>query len=379
MRTEPNRPVGPGDAVPWRTIQEAVRAAGATAAVAASPESVRHLAGVHFPSQVMIRRRFAYVIVPAVGAPTLMVQAVLEHTARTQARIPDVTTFVTGPTEALARLLSDRGLAHGILLMELDFLPAADAAVLTRTLTDAQIEDGSAVLARSRRTRTPLEIEEHRRAARVTEQAVQIAFALAPGATERQVHSRMQDAMLSLAGGTIPFLTLASGPERTMLVHAAPGDRIIGPGDLLRVDVVGFFGGLYTDLARTAVIRPATAEQRAAYRRVRDAQRDVIDSLRPGMTAADVYAGFLESARRHQLGFTYRYVGHSTGYQVVEEPVLTSGNRDVLQTGMVLCVEVMDLVEGLGGLHVEDMLHLGPGGAEVWTDLMAADELPEVG
>jgi Xaa-Pro aminopeptidase/Xaa-Pro dipeptidase len=289
-----------------------------------------------------------------------------------------VATFVTGPTEALTRLLVEQHLDRGSLLVELDFLPAVDAMGLGQTLKHVRIEDGSALLARARRTRSLREIEEHRRYARAAERAIQVAFSLAPGATERQVHARMQDAMLSLAGGTIPFLTLASGSERTMLVHALPEDRVIRSGDLLRVDVVGFFGGIYTDLARTVVVGEASAEQRAVYRRVRTVQREVIDGLRPGLTAAEVYGRFMESARAHGLGFTYRYVGHSTGYQVVEDPVLTAGNEEELQAGMVLCVEVMDLVDGVGGIHVEDMLLLTATGCEVWTDLMASEDFPEV-
>jgi Xaa-Pro aminopeptidase len=161
-----------------------------------------------------------------------MVQAVLEHTARAQGRLPQVATFVTGPTKALARFLADQHLDRGTLLVELDFLPAADAGILARALQDGRLEDGSALFSDARRTRSPQEIEEHRRYARCAERAIQVAFSLASGATERQVYARMQDAMLSLAGGTIPFLTLASGPERTLLVHTLPEDRVIRPGDL---------------------------------------------------------------------------------------------------------------------------------------------------
>ncbi|OFV79404.1 MAG: hypothetical protein A2W26_07175 [Acidobacteria bacterium RBG_16_64_8] len=363
---------------PWQLVQAKVREAGAVAAVAASPESVRHLAGIFFPSQVMIRRRLAFVAVPAVGAPTLIVQAVLERTARSQSTLAQVATFVTGPTEGLLRVLTEQRLHRGVLLAELDFLPAVDTAALERGLRDARIEDGSHLFAQARRTRSPREIEEHRRYTRAAERAIQVAFFLSQDATERQVHARMQDAMLSLAGGSIPFLTLASGPERTMLVHALPEDRVIRSGDLLRVDVVGFFGGIYTDMARTVVVGEASAEQRAIYRRVRAVQREVIDGLYPGLTAGEVYDGFTRSARTQNLSFTYRYVGHSTGYQVVEDPVLTTGNEEQLRAGMVLCVEVMDLVDGVGGVHVEDMLLLTEDGAEVWTDLMASDDIPEI-
>ncbi len=364
----------------WQRVQAKVRAAGARAAVAAAPETVRHLAGVLFPSQIMIRRRFAFVVVPADGAPTLLVQAVLEGTARVRATVPNVATYVTEPIAAVARFLSEHGLNHGTLLTELDFLPAADAIELARAVSDATIKDAGDLFRMIRWVRSPAEVEEHRRYARAAERAIQVAFSLGAGdgVTERQVYARMQDAMLSLQGGIIPFLTLSSGPERTLQTHAHPGNRVIQPGDLLLVDAVGFFDGVYTDLARTVVVGEASPEQRAMYRRVRTVQQEVIDALRPGMTAGAVYDHFLQQAKARKLSFIYRYVGHSTGYQVVEDPVLTAGNPERLLAGMVLCVEVKDVSPGVGGVHVEDMILLTEEGAEVWTDLMASPEIPEI-
>jgi Xaa-Pro aminopeptidase len=364
----------------WERIQTQVREAGAVAAVAASPESVRHLAGVHFPSQIMIRRRFAFVIIPAEGTPSLLVQAVLAETARGQGTIPRVATYVTEPIEGLAGLLVQERIDHGDLLLELDFLPASDAADLQARLRTARVVDAQELFRAARETRWGAEVTEIRECALTAERAIQTAFAMAAdgGVTEQQVHGRMQETLTTLGSATIPFLTLSSGPERTCLTHAHPGKRMIQRGDLLLVDLVGFFGGLYTDIARTAVVGEASSAQRAMYRRVRAAQRDVLASIRPGMAAGDVYEHFRRAAGVHGLSFVYRYVGHSTGYQVVEEPVLTTGNTRLLRAGMVLCVEVKDVVQGVGGVHVEDMVHLTDAGPEVWTDLMAADDIPEV-
>jgi Xaa-Pro aminopeptidase len=364
----------------WQRVQREVRRRDALAAVAASPESVLHLAGVHFASQVMIRRRFAFVVVPASGTPVLLVQAVLDGTARSHGVIPEVSTYVTGPVDALASQLKNRDLHRGRLLVELDFLPAADGQQLASLLPDADVEDAGDLFRSARQVRLPNETQQHRRYSRAAERAIQIAFSLAAAGnvTERYVYGRMQDAMFTLGGGLIPFITLASGPERTLDVHAHPSDRVIGPGDLLRVDVVGFFSGIYTDMARTVVIGEGTPAQRQLYRKVRAVQKEVIQSLRPGVSAGGVYEGFLQRVKTHGLSFAYRYVGHSTGYGVVEDPVLTSGVTDRLLPGMVLCVEVMDRVPGVGAIHLEDMLLLGEDGPRVWTDIMAADELPEI-
>lgn len=368
-------------AAPWDAVQREVRERQASAAIAASPESVRHLAGVHFASQVMIRRRFAFVVIPATGEPMLLVQAVLEGTARSRGLIPDVATYVTGPVEGLAVQLAQRGLDRGALLVELDFLPAADARRLASLVPDARVEDAGELFRSRRQVRLPNDLREHERCARAAERAIQIAFSLAAGgdATERQVYARMQDAMLTIGGGVIPFITLASGAERTLDVHAHPSSRLIDRGDLLRVDCVGFFSGLYTDMARTVVIGEATPDQRAMYRRVRAVQKDVVAFLRPGVPAGAVYEYFLERVKARGVSFAYRYVGHSVGYGVVEDPVMTPDVHDPLLPGMVLCVEVMDRVPGLGAVHLEDMLVLTEDGPRVWTGIMAADELPEYG
>lgn len=362
----------------WQKLQEHLRSVGAVAAVAVSPESVRHLSGVHFASQVMIRRRLAFVIVPAEGTPVLLVQQVLERTARTLTHLPEVAIYVVGSVAGLARTLQAKGLDRGRLLLELDFLPVADLWQLQSLLPESKAEDAGDLFHQIRLVRTPAEQVLLRRHTRAAERAMQVAFHLAGGATEQQVYGRMHDALLALGGDTIPFLTLASGAERTLLTHAQPTDRVIREGDLLRVDMVGFFSGMYTDMARTAVVGRATREQRELYRKVRGTQLDVIEHLRPGLTAEQVYGFFRERATARGLSYAYRYVGHSTGYQVVEEPVLTVENAGRLEAGMVLCVEVMDKVEGLGCIHLEDMMLLRDDGPEIWTEIMASDELPEI-
>ncbi|MBI4276816.1 MAG: aminopeptidase P family protein, partial [Armatimonadetes bacterium] len=269
---------------------------------------------------------------------------------------------------------------RGPLRVELDYLPAVDARELAEVLPEAKIEDAGDLFRAAREVRLPQETALHRRHTRAAERAIQIAFAFAAegGITERQIYARMQDALLTLGGGVIPFLTLSSGPERTYSTHNHPSDRVAQPGDLLLVDMVGFFSGLYTDMARTAVVGEATAEQKAMYRRARGVQQEVMHAVRPGMTAGEAYEKYLRAVKTHGASYTYRYAGHSTGYQVVEEPVMTTGSDLVLRAGMVLCVEVKDRIQGVGAVQLEEMFLLTDHGPEQWTDLMASNELPEI-
>ena len=57
-------------------------------------------------------------------------------------------------------------------------------------------------------------------------------------------------------------------------------------------------------------------------------------------------AGFPEYRRHH--------VGHGIGLEPYERPILTPGNADIIEPGMVLSIETPYYEFGLGALHVED-------------------------
>lgn len=67
-------------------------------------------------------------------------------------------------------------------------------------------------------------------------------------------------------------------------------------------------------------------------------QRAALDALRPGVTAESVHAAYAEVIQ--DAGFEYPFrCGRSTGFSFLEKPQLVTGDKTILQPGMVLAVD----------------------------------------
>lgn len=63
------------------------------------------------------------------------------------------------------------------------------------------------------------------------------------------------------------------------------------------------------------------------------------------------------------------HLGHGTGIEGYDLPMITPGNPVALEPGMVLCVETPYYEPGFGGLHVEDTIEVTPDGSRLLTQL----------
>lgn len=88
-----------------------------------------------------------------------------------------------------------------------------------------------------------------------------------------------------------------------------------------------FWIGEVVDQKQAAIYEVAVASQRAA-----------LDVLRPGVAAETVHAAYAEVIQN--AGFEYPFrCGRGTGFSFLEKPQLVTGDRTILQPGMVLAVD----------------------------------------
>lgn len=159
------------------------------------------------------------------------------------------------PVEGLIRALQDRGLSRGRVWLETGYLPTRDGDILRRALPDLEILDAERLLNRSRMVKTPEEIRRMTEIARVWETAVQVGYsATTAGEAERSIVRRMTRDLLAGGADWVPFVSFASGPERTLIAHSVPDGTPVGRGQIMRLDMVGFFRGYYTDYGRMAIV-----------------------------------------------------------------------------------------------------------------------------
>lgn len=147
-----------------------------------------------------------------------------------------------------------------------------------------------------------------------------------------------------------------------------------------RCDRTGYFG----DLSRTLLKGKAPEIVKKAFSAVYDAQRAVIDMLKPGITgreAQDMAAvtmekqGFKTDLKADiPYGFIHS-VGHGLGLEIHEEPRLSRGNMSPLKAGNVVTDEPGLYYPEWGGIRIEDVLHITEDGVE---DLTSAPVFLEI-
>jgi Xaa-Pro aminopeptidase len=112
-------------------------------------------------------------------------------------------------------------------------------------------------------------------------------------------------------------------------------------------------------MTRTVFVGRAPDELRKVYGIVSEAQRRALEAIKPGITgkAADAVARdfIIERGYGRQFGHG---LGHGVGIEVHEQPSLASASKDTLAPGDVVTVEPGVYLPGVGGIRIEDMVHV---------------------
>jgi len=243
-------------------------------------------------------------------------------------------------------------------------------------LADAEWVDISSVIDELRWIKSPAEQACMRAAARVSDAAMEAAAeAIGEGASEREVAAECQRAM-TLSGGTYPgFGPFIRSTARLGEEHTSWSDTRFAPGDAVFLELSGCVRRYHAPLGRLVHVASApegTAETAGLAHEAFDA---VLDALRPGALAREVYAAWQGVVDRAGLG---HYRRHHCGYLVGIgfPPSWTGGNkvtglrRDsdlVIREGMTFHILSWLMGTGRGDFFVSNTVLLGPDGAEVLT------------
>lgn len=375
--------------------RERMEQEGLAAIVATAPENVTYLSGYWAMSQWIRRGPQAYALYPAPGRgePCIVAstsaldlvadqdpwvkevrrygffvveadpEATLDPIAR---RLRDLGQGPDGgdAVGALVGAIRDRGLDGArIAVDEIGIWPAY-LDRLRQALPRTTFVNGWDVFRQIRAVKTPEEVERLRGAARVAERSIAAALAVArPGATEREMAIAFNET--TVREGALPVLGCIGTGPRTAMPNCQPTDRRLEPGDLIRFDVGGRFRHYRADIARNASLGEPPAKARRYHRALCAGLERAWEVMRPGARCADVYHAVMETVRREGLPHYRRnHVGHGIGLDGYDVPNLTPESREVLEEGMVLCVETPYYELGFAGLQVEDTVRVGRDGVE---------------
>lgn len=255
-------------------------------------------------------------------------------------------------------------------------LPHGLALALQRQLPNAQWVDLSGLVDDLRLVKSPAEQAFLRAAAGVSDKGAAAAIdAVAAGASERHIAAECERAMIE-AGGTYPgFGPFIRSTARLGEEHTTWTDARLADGDALFLELTGCVARYHAPLGRLIHIGRAPKEAHEMAAVCQAAFEAVLDALRDGVLARDVYAAWQGVVDRAGMA---HYQRHHCGYMVGIgfPPSWTGGNkvtglrRDseaVIRTGMSFHLLSWLMGTGRGDYFLSNTVLLGDRGPEVLT------------
>jgi len=287
------------------------------------------------------------------------------------------------------------------LALEFDVIPVASYLFYKKTFNQATFVDGSNWVKDIRSVKSAYEIDILRTAGKkiawVFERVPEL---LRPGFSEFETAAKVENLMretghqgcirirgfnqefyygLLLAGenGALASFNdgVTAGAGLGPFYPQGPGERLIKANEPVFLDYVGTFGGYMVDKTRLFVIGSLPEKLDYAFRTALEIQEAVLEQVKPGVNAGDLYELAVSKAEKAGLGENFmgfgpervKFVGHGIGLELDEMPVLAKGFNLALQEGMVFALEPKFVFPGLGIAGIENTWVVTAAGAEKIT------------
>lgn len=174
---------------------------------------------------------------------------------------------------------------------------------------------------------------------------------LAPGVTPVEVDKKAEELMLA-ADGLPSFKTVRNYRWATCInvndgvVHGIPSENPLNEGDLVKVDLGLFYGGLHTDTSFTLPLGKVDSEKRKFLEVGKRSLNKAISQAKPGKRVSDISKAMQKVLERAGYSPVRELTGHGIGRELHEDPqvpCLWSEEREgeFLVEGMVLAIEAI--------------------------------------
>jgi len=275
-----------------------------------------------------------------------------------------------GPYPTVVKELKALGMPPGSVLAADDTMYAAALLLLQEAVSPRKSVAAGPLLDTLRICKTETEIEALARSAAQADRALKVgADACRPGVTEREVANKIAAYFMQDGAETVDFTIVASGPNGAF-PHHHPGDRCLQTGDTVIIDIGATLNGYKSDISRMVSLGEPSAEVRAVYQAVLEANQCAHQAAIAGVPARTVDRAARDSLER--AGYAPYFIhrtGHGLGLETHEPPWITSESDTLLKPGMVFSIEPGVYLQGKFGVRIEDIVVVTKGKCRRLTGL----------
>ena len=334
--------------------------------------SLQYFAGIRWWGG---ERTFALVL-PAKGNAFYVCPGFEEGRAREQIKNgpdgehPDVRVWQEdeSPYQRLAQGLQERGIVTGKIGLE-ETIRYVFADGIAKASSQAKITSATPVTAGCRMIKSAHEIALMRLASQVTLAAYEAAYrAVKVGMTQAEVEDLVQNAHTQLGftgGADVQVGKFSAFP------HGSVTPQIVDEGTIVLMDGGCTVEGYQSDITRTFVLGKASDKMKSVFEIVHRAQSAALAAAKPNAACGSVDDAARKVVTDAGYGPDYKYfthrLGHGLGMDGHEWPYLVRGNPTKLQANITTSNEPGIYIRGEFGVRLEDDMHIGENGAELFT------------
>lgn len=244
-----------------------------------------------------------------------------------------------------------------------------------------EVVDGQQLMQQARMIKTEDEITLLNMACMMVDAAYEELYReMRPGMRENECVGLVSKVLYDLGSEHVEGVNAISGERCSPHPHVF-SDRVLRPGDPAYFDILHSYMGYRTCYYRTFVLGSASQAQIDAYKRCRYYLDVAIDTIKPGVTTADVVKLW---PKAHEFGFPNEEAcfalqyGHGVGLAIWEKPVFSRlvslDHPEVIEEGMVFALETFwPATDGWSAARIEEQLVVTADGCEVMTRFPAEE------
>ena len=347
----------------------------------------------------LIYSREVVAVIPLKAEPAIVIPRLRHSHALEESKIRDVRVYhkirvgellpgmYQDPMRALKQIVKDRKLSKLRIGIDLDYLSLVTYGEVRKTFPGAKLNDVSKLIDGLRLIKDEEEIDRVRKASKLAAVGLEAEYdVIRKRGTEIEASVAGMNAMNNFWRDHYPTAEVAdfggheAGQINGLQAFSLVGKRGLGSaespssqryeeGEVAWQTNLTVYNGYHSELERTVCIGQPSSRVKQGMEAHIEAREAVIEAMRPGATMHEVAEVAAKIFRRTgYMKYIHARVGHSIGLGGHEGPSFMSGEKTVLEPGMIMTVEPAIADPEVGSINHSDTVLVTKDKAERLTE-----------